>query len=71
MRPFRITGLVILGLGAFVLLDGGSPTSQPDVLKGGDVEITAHEQTSVPRWVGGAAILLGAGLVVAGVRRRA
>ena len=71
MRPLVIVGIIILGLGVFALLSGGSFTSQRDVLKVGDVEITANEQTSVPPWVGGAAILLGAGLIVAGVRKRA
>jgi hypothetical protein len=70
VRPLIIAGIVILALGAFVLLRGASFTSQRDVLQVGDLEISADEQTSIPPWVGGAAIVLGAGLIVAGVRKR-
>jgi hypothetical protein len=71
MRQFIIAGIVILGLGAFVLLRGASFTSRRDVLKVGDVKITADEQQSIPPWVGGAAMLVGVALIVAGTRKRA
>jgi len=71
MRQLIIAGIVILGLGAFVLLRGASFTSRHDVLKVGDVKITADEQQSVPPWVGGAAMLVGVALIVAGARKRA
>jgi len=71
MRPFIIAGIVLLGLGAFVLLRGASFTSRRDVLKVGDVKITADEQQSIPPWVGGGAMLVGVALIVAGTRKRA
>lgn len=71
MRQFIIAGIVLLGLGAFVLLRGASFTSRRDVLKVGDVKITADEQQSIPPWVGGAAMLVGVALIVAGTRKRA
>ncbi len=71
MRPLIIAGLVLLGLGAFLLVRGGSFTSRKDVLEVGDVKITANERQSIPPWVGGAALLAGAGLLVAGMRKQA
>jgi hypothetical protein len=70
MRPLIIAGIVLVGLGAFLLIRGGSFTSRKDVLEVGDVKITANERQSVPPWVGGVALLVGAGLLVAGVRQR-
>ena len=71
MRPFIVAGIVLLGLGAFLLVRGGTFTSRKDVLKVGDVKITANERQSIPPWVGGVALLVGAGLLVAGARQRA
>jgi hypothetical protein len=71
MRPLIVAGIVLLGLGAFLLVRGGSFTSRKDVLKVGDVKITANERQSIPPWVGGVALLVGAGLLVAGARQRA
>jgi len=70
MRPMIIVGIVIAGLAAFVLIRGGSFTSQRDVLKVGDVKITADERQSIPPWVAGAGLLVGFGLIAAGVRQR-
>jgi len=71
MRQLIFAGIVILGLGAFVVLRGASFTSRRDVLNVGDVKVTADEQRSIPPWVGGAAIVAGVALIVAGVRKRA
>jgi len=70
MRQFLIAGIVIFGLGAFVLLRGASFTSRRDVLKVGDLQISADQRQSVPPWLGGAAMVVGVALVVAGTRRR-
>lgn len=69
MRPLIIAGVSIACLGAFVLLRGGSFSSQRDVVAVGDVKITADHQQTVPPWAGGLALVLGAGLVVAGIRK--
>jgi hypothetical protein len=71
MRHLIIVGIVILGLGAFVLLRGANFTTRRNVLKVGDVKITADEQQSIPPWVGGAAMVMGASLIVVGMRKRA
>lgn len=71
MRQRIIAGIVILGLGAFVLLRGASFTSHRDVVEVGDVKITAEEHQSIPPWVGGAAVVAGLVLIVAGARKRA
>jgi hypothetical protein len=71
MRQFIMIGIALLGFGAFVLLRGASFTSRHDVLKVGDVKVTADEQQSIPPWVGGAALVVGAILIVAGARKRA
>lgn len=71
MRPMAIAGMLLLVLGGFVLIRGGSFTTRRDVLKVGDVKITADEQQAVPTWVGAVALLAGIGLIVGGVRRRA
>ena len=41
-----------------------------EVLKIGDVSAKVEEQKTVPQWIGGIAVLVGAGLVVAGAMRR-
>jgi hypothetical protein len=70
MRPLILAGIVVLGLGAFVFLRGANFTSRRDVLEVGDVKVTSDEQHSVPPWVGGAAMVAGVVLIVAGVRKR-
>lgn len=70
MRPLVIAGILLLTLGAFVLIRGGTFTTRRNVLKVGDIKVTADEQQSVPPWVGGLALLAGLGLIVSGARRR-
>ncbi|MGE5687835.1 MAG: hypothetical protein ACM34D_10070 [Gemmatimonadota bacterium] len=70
MRPLTIAGIILIAFGAFVLVRGASFTSRRDVLKVGDVKVTADEQRSIPPWAGWVAIVAGGALAVAGVRRR-
>lgn len=69
MRPLILVGIVVFGLGAFVLLRGASFTSKRDVLQVGDVKITADQEESVPPWLGGVAMVAGVVLIVAGARK--
>ena len=69
MRPLVLAGIVVFGLGTFVLLRGASFTSKRDVLQVGDVKITANEQQSVPPWLGGVAMVAGVVLIVVGARK--
>lgn len=71
MRPIFIIGGLLIALGAFVLLRGANFTSRRDVLKVGDVKVTADQQQTVPPWMGAAAVVVGAAIVLSGVRRKA
>jgi hypothetical protein len=71
MRVPIIIGGLIIGLGAVVLLRGVNFTSRRDVLKVGDVKVTADEQQSIPPWAGAAAIVAGVAIIVSGKARRA
>jgi len=71
MRQSLIAGIVLVCLGLFVLLRGASFTSKRDVLEVGEVKITADQKQSIPPWAGGAAVVVGAVLIVAGARKRA
>ncbi len=70
MRPLTIAGIILIAFGAFVLIRGGTFTSRRDVLRVGDVKVTADEQQSIPPWAGWLAIVAGGALAVAGGRRR-
>ncbi|MEI2720743.1 MAG: hypothetical protein V9E87_11485 [Gemmatimonadales bacterium] len=70
MRPLSLLGIALICIGAFLLIRGGTFTSRKDVLKVGDVKLTADEQQTIPPWVGGVAIIAGAVVVAAGMRQR-
>jgi hypothetical protein len=70
MKPLVIAGIVLVGLGAFVLLNGLTYSSRSNVLKVGDLQVSAEEQRAIPTWVGGVAIVGGLVLVGAGVGKR-
>jgi len=70
MKPTVIAGIVIAGLGAYVLVKGLSYGSQSNVLKVGDLQVSAEEQRMVPAWVGGLAVVGGLVLIGAGVGKR-
>lgn len=71
MRPNLIAGIALVVLSVFLLVRGGSFTTQKDVVKVGDVKLTANEKQSIPPWVAYLGIAAGAGLVLAGARKRA
>ncbi len=71
MRPLILAGIVLLGLGVFVLVRGASFTSRRNVLQVGDLKVSATERQSIPPWVGGVALVGGLALIVAGARKRA
>jgi hypothetical protein len=70
VKPLTLIGLLLIGLGAFVLVNGFSFTSKRQVLKVGSLEASVKEERAVPAWVGGVALLLGLGLVATAGRRR-
>jgi len=70
MKPTVMAGIVLAGLGAYVLLKGLSYGSQSNVLKVGDLQVSAEEHRMVPAWVGGVAVVGGLLLIGAGVGKR-
>jgi hypothetical protein len=73
MRAPLVAGVVLIVLGILILAYGGfSFTRREKVLDIGPVQATAerHERVPLPPILGGAAILGGVGLLVAGSRRR-
>lgn len=70
MRQYGIFGLVIIGIGAFLLFNGASYMHRENVLKVGDVHVTADERESIPPWVGGVVMVIGAAFLVTGMRKR-
>jgi len=70
MKPFVIGGIVLIVLGAFIVFQGLSYGSQRNVMRVGDLQVSAEEQRAVPAWVGGVAIIGGVLLAVGGARRR-
>lgn len=71
MRPIIIAGIVLLVLGAFLLFRGGTFTSRRDVLKVGDVKVTADQQQSIPPWAGWVVVTAGFGCLLVGRRQTA
>lgn len=70
MRTPTIIGTVLIAVGAYLYFVGGSFTTHEDVLKVGDLKVTAKESHRIQPWLAGAAILGGVVLVAAGARRR-
>ncbi len=70
MRAALVIGIVLIALGAFVLFRGASYRSRHEIVKIGDVRVTASDRREIPAWVGIVAIVAGAALAVGRVRRR-
>ena len=70
MKPLVIAGIAIVGLGGYVLLKGLTYRSQSNVLKVGDLQVSAEERRSIPPWVGVLGIVGGLVLIGTGVGRR-
>lgn len=70
MRVSLLAGVALIIAGAFVLYRGGTFTSRRDVLRVGDLKITAEEQHPIAPWVAGAAIVAGAAVILVGARRK-
>ena len=67
MKPITIAGIIIAVLGTVVLVRGFTYPDRENVVKIGDVQVSANTQRSVPTWVGVAAVVGGVLLVGAGV----
>ena len=69
MRVLQILGAVLILGGLFVLIKSPSYSSDKSLLKIGDVEAKVSQQHPIPPWAGGAAVVAGVALLVAGVRK--
>jgi hypothetical protein len=70
MRSFTIAGIVLAVLGGFIVFRGLSYGSQRNVMRVGDLQVSAEEQRPIPPWVGGVAIVGGVLLAAGGLRKR-
>ena len=71
MKWQMLAGIILAGLGAFIVLRGLSYGSGRSVVRVGDFQASVEEQRAIPTWVGGVAIVAGLLLVGASsVRRR-
>jgi len=70
MKLSLIAGIVIAGLGMFILLRGLNYGSQRSVMRIGDIQASVSESRPVPPWVGGLAIAGGLVLIGTAVRGR-
>lgn len=66
MRPNVLIGIVLVVIGGFLFFRGGSFTTQKEVLKVGDVKVTAPDEHSVPNWVPPLAVIAGFGVIIFG-----
>jgi len=67
---FIIAGIIIAALGIAGWMGKLNFNHDKEVLKIGDLSAKVQEEKSVPQWLGGIAVLVGAGLVVVGAMRK-
>ena len=65
-----LAGILIAALGIAGFLGKLNFNHDKEVLKIGDLSAKVQEEKSVPQWLGGIAVLVGAGLVVVGAMRK-
>jgi hypothetical protein len=65
-----IAGILFVLVGAAAFTGNLDFTQDKEVLKIGDLSATVKEEKSVPQWAGGASVLIGLGLLVAGAMRK-
>lgn len=65
-----VAGILIAALGIAAFLGKLNFNQDKEVLKVGDLSATVQEEKTIPQWIGGIAVLVGAGLVVAGAMRK-
>jgi hypothetical protein len=69
MRVLVVVGVLLIAAGGYVFLNGGSFTSRRDLLRVGDVAISAKEQRPIEPWIAGVAIVAGVVMVGVGLKR--
>jgi len=71
MRPLGVIGILIAILGTLMFFGEGRVASRRDVLRVGNVKLSATESKPFPPWASAIVIAVGVVLVVAGSRRSA
>jgi hypothetical protein len=69
MRALQVVGAILILGGLFVLIKLPSYSSEKSLLKIGDVEAKVSQEHAIPPWAGGAAVVAGVILLVAGTRK--
>jgi hypothetical protein len=64
MRLIQIVGILLILAGGYVLIRGFTYTKQENVIEIGDLKAAVKEKKTVPPWVGGLAVIAGAGMIV-------
>lgn len=70
MKPHMILGIVLVGVGVFIVLRGLNYGSERSVMRVGDFQASVETRRAIPVWAGGVAIVGGLLLVGASMRRR-
>lgn len=65
-----VAGILIAAFGIAAYLGKLNFNHDKEVLKIGDLSAKVEEEKTVPQWLGGVAVLVGAGLVVVGAMRK-
>jgi drug/metabolite transporter (DMT)-like permease len=70
MRILQVLGVILIAGGLFILIKGPSYSSDKSLFKIGDVEAKVSQDHVIPPWAGGAALVAGVVLIVAGARKK-
>lgn len=71
MRVLVIVGILLAGLGGFILAGKVRLTTSEQVLDVGILKAEVQEKKPLPQWTGAVALAAGIGLILVGSRRRA
>jgi hypothetical protein len=71
MRPLVLVGILALMIGAFLLVRGGTFTTEREIASVGELELNVDEEHAISPWIGGGVVLAGILLIGAGMRKRA
>jgi len=70
MRALRVSGVILIAIGLWVIIRPPSYTREESVFAFGNIEAKMHRERPVPGWIGGTALGAGVVLVVMALRRR-
>lgn len=67
---FIIVGIILIAVGAAAFTGNLNFTQDKEVVKIGGLSASVKQDRTVPQWAGGAGVLIGLGLLVAGAMRK-